>query len=169
MFDFFTDTDPTEGYTNYVSYDDALSLGLIQDSSNPSWGVDSVTVLDPSDTTGRSSIRMTSKNTYNHGLFVLDLAHMPDSVCGVWPAFWLANPARPTLSLDITDMIRVGRTFGQSGTWPLSGEIDIIEFVNKHTTDLMTLHTAPGCSINGDSTLMTGDLVSGDCAVCRSD
>lgn len=32
--------------------------------------------------------------------------------------------------------------------WPASGEIDIIEGVNADTTDSITLHTSPGCSVD---------------------
>lgn len=35
---------------------------------------------------GRDSVRLTSTNQYNHALVVIDLAHMPGSVCGSWPA-----------------------------------------------------------------------------------
>jgi beta-glucanase (GH16 family) len=53
-------------------------------------------------------VRLTSKNSYTHGLVILDLAHMPGGVCGTWPAFWMVGP-----------------------NWPNSGEIDIIEGVNS--------------------------------------
>lgn len=33
--------------------------------------------------------------------------------------------------------------------WPSSGEIDIIEGVSLQSTNKMTLHTDPGCTING--------------------
>lgn len=145
MFDFFTGPDPTLGYTDYLTYDNATECGLIKSTNPPSWGVDDNNVLDSSNTAGRPSIRLTSQKQYNHGLFVLDLAHMPNSACGVWPAWW---------------------TFGQTATWPTSGEIDIIEFVNTHNTDLMTLHTSDGCSITGDQSLMTGGLESNVCDVC---
>ena len=35
---------------------------------------------------GRDSVRLISKNQYTHGLFVVDLAHMPGNACGMWPA-----------------------------------------------------------------------------------
>ena len=54
---------------------------------------------------GRDSLRITSQNAYNEGIFVLDLAHMPTG-CATWPAFW---------------------TLSQAGPWPAGGEIDIIE------------------------------------------
>lgn len=35
---------------------------------------------------GRQSIRLESKHVYNHGLFILDLEHMPGNACGTWPS-----------------------------------------------------------------------------------
>ena len=147
-FDFFTGPDPTEGYTDYLTYSNATDCGLIKSTNPPSWGVDDNNALQPSNLAGRPSVRMTSKKLYNHGLFVIDLQHMPDSVCGTWPAFW---------------------TFGQTAAWPTSGEIDIIEYVNKQPNDLMTLHTNAGCSITGDPNLQSGYLTTtGACDVSHT-
>lgn len=143
-FDFFTGPDPTEGWVDFLTYDNATSSGLIKSTNPPSWGADSSNVISPSNAAGRPSIRLTSQKTYNHGLFILDLAHMPYSACGVWPAFW---------------------SFSQSASWPVGGEIDIIEYVNNHKSDLMTLHTSDGCSINGDSSTMTGEVSTTVCDV----
>lgn len=44
---------------------------------------------------GRPSVRIISDNTYTHGLFVLNLTHMPWG-CGTWPAFWLLGPDWPS-------------------------------------------------------------------------
>ena len=45
---------------------------------------------------GRQSVRLTSKASYQHALIIVDLAHMPGSICGTWPAlyvpFFLAFP-----------------------------------------------------------------------------
>ena len=90
---------------------------------------------------GRESIRITSKNSYNHGLFMLDLAHMPGGQCGSWPAFWLLGP-----------------------NWPNSGELDIIEGVNSQTTNSMALHTNSGCSITNQGSF-SGDLQHSNCDV----
>jgi hypothetical protein len=76
--------DPTRGYVSFVDRSIAKSSGLISasggsvyfgvDTRNPAWG------------SGRRSVRLTSHQAYNHGLVILDLAHMPGSVCGTWPA-----------------------------------------------------------------------------------
>jgi hypothetical protein len=122
-FNFFTGTDPTDGYVSYQSQSAAQSAGLIRTTNAQVYmGVDYTTV-NPS--AGRASVRVTSKAAYTHGLFIADIAHMPGSICGVWPAFWL---------------------FGTN--WPNSGEIDVIEGVNLAGTDTITLHTAAGCTIN---------------------
>jgi hypothetical protein len=78
------DTDPTAGYVDYVDENTAENAGLIYASGNATYvGVDSSNVASGS---GRQSVRLTSTASYTHGLFVLDLAHMPGSVCGSWPA-----------------------------------------------------------------------------------
>lgn len=71
--------------------------------STTSWGVDTTSVLDPNANLGRLSVRLTSHQSWTHGLFILDLAHMPDATCGVWPSFW---------------------TLGGTGVWPSSGTSD---------------------------------------------
>lgn len=76
-------------------------------------------------TTGRHSARITSKNTYNTGLFIFDIIHAPYG-CATWPALWTSDP----------------------NNWPTNGEIDVMEAVNNATTgNQMTLHTTNGCSM----------------------
>lgn len=142
QFDFFTGLDPTEGFTNYVSHDKAVEYGLIWNKSIPTWGVDSYTHLDASSGGGRTSVRMTSKDTFTHGLFIVDIEHMPQSSCGVWPAFW---------------------TFGQTGNWPQSGEIDIVEYANLGSNNKVSGHTLSGCSISSSS--QYGRVQGTDCSV----
>lgn len=137
-FNFFTGPDPTNGYVDYVDRSTAQSAGLISAASDGVYiGVDYANVASG---TGRQSVRLMSTNTYHHGLIIIDLAHMPGSVCGTWPAFW---------------------TLGAN--WPNQGEIDIIEGVNEQTSDAMTLHTGPGCSI--DKTGFTGSVATSNCDV----
>jgi beta-glucanase (GH16 family) len=76
-------------------------MGLIGSSSaSARFGVDSSNVY-PENARGRASVRLESFSTYNGGLFVFDIQHMPGQVCGIWPALW---------------------TLG-SGLWPQNGEI----------------------------------------------
>lgn len=64
----------------------AIATSLIQQRQNTIYiGVDSETV-NPAE--GRMSVRLESKATYNYGLIILDLLHMPASTCGTWQAFW---------------------------------------------------------------------------------
>lgn len=67
----------------YLDQDDALNDGLFYANSAQFYmGVDYTNIATGS---GRDSVRISSNKTYNHGLFVLDLAHMPQG-CGTWPA-----------------------------------------------------------------------------------
>jgi hypothetical protein len=62
----------------------AQNDGLIGISNGSVYmGVDSANVASGS---GRASVRVASKKTYNHGLIILDLVHMPGGICGTWPA-----------------------------------------------------------------------------------
>ncbi|KAJ5787983.1 hypothetical protein N7457_002973 [Penicillium paradoxum] len=137
-FKFYTDTDPTNGYVHYVDRSTASANGLINTKDNGVYiGVDHTNVASRP---GRNSIRLESTNTYKHGLVILDLAHMPSSTCGTWPAFWMLGP-----------------------DWPKNGEIDIIEGVNEQSQNQMALHTTNGCSIQ--STGFTGSLDTSNCYV----
>lgn len=80
-------------------------------------------------TQGRPSVRIETKKSYQYGLFVADLAHMPASVCGTWPAFWTVNHVN----------------------YPSNGEIDILENISENTQSLQTLHTTAGCSVVGNN------------------
>ncbi|KAM0465619.1 hypothetical protein ACHAPV_001672 [Trichoderma viride] len=68
---------------------------------------------------------------------------MPPSHCGLWPAFW---------------------SYGDN--WPHDGEIDIIEGVNMAHNNIISAHTADGCtqdsSIDG---LYSGQQLNTQCAV----
>jgi hypothetical protein len=123
-FGFYTGGDPTNGFVNYLSQADAQNAGIASlDNNQIRLAVDSSTVNPAAP--GRASTRLSSNAVYTHGLFIADIAHMPSATCGVWPAFW---------------------TFGPD--WPSNGEIDILEGVNTQGSDIITLHTSAGCSIN---------------------
>jgi hypothetical protein len=85
-FNLYTGSDPTNGYVSYQSQSAAANQGLINTNNGQVYlGVDYTTV-NPSG--GRASVRVTSNQGFTHGLFIADIAHMPGSICGVWPAFW---------------------------------------------------------------------------------
>jgi len=84
--------DPTKGFVNYVDAATASSQGLTKILGGKLFlGVDNKTVLETS-MQGRSSLRLESKRTWSSGLLVADVAHMPGSECGVWPALYARYP-----------------------------------------------------------------------------
>ncbi|KAK5002789.1 hypothetical protein LTR28_010981 [Elasticomyces elasticus] len=124
-FNFYNSYDPTYGHVQYVSKDVAVTNGYVQTSSSSVIIKPDTTNAWPNGGPGRPSVRIVSDNTYTHGLFLLDLTHMPHG-CGTWPAYWLVGP-----------------------NWPSNGEIDIIEGVNTNVANSISLHSSPGCSIGG--------------------
>ncbi|KAE8356403.1 putative endo-1,3(4)-beta-glucanase [Aspergillus coremiiformis] len=139
-FKFFSGADPTNGFVTYTNQSYAESSGLIEVTSSGSFymGVDYKTTLSANGP-GRDSVRIESKEYYNEGLYIIDLQHMPGSVCGTWPAFWSVGP-----------------------NWPYDGEIDIIEGVNKHEANKIVLHTSGSCALSGENE-MTGTMTSSEC------
>ena len=145
-FHFWDQKDPTNGFVKYQSLASAAKTGLIAIDDNKSgssvpaiyMGVDHTT-KDPS---GRASVRISSKKSYNHGLFIFDIEHSPGGICGTWPAFWMLS---------------------DSGKWPVGGEIDIFEGANDDRHNKMTLHTSPGCAIQ--KTGYSGELETANCDV----
>ncbi|KAI9149363.1 putative glycosidase [Paramyrothecium foliicola] len=152
-FDYFTGYDPTGGFVHYVPQAQAEQLNLTY--ASPSTAVLRVDTSvgpgsEPDASTGRFSVRVTSKNTYNSGLFLFDVKHTPYG-CGTWPALWLVDPSN----------------------WPQHGEIDVFEAVNQADDgNQMTLHTSPGCSMDvrrkqiGDAEHSTCDSSKNENAGC---
>ena len=73
---------------SYQSKADALTKGLVSINGTTNQvhlGVDSANTY-AADGPGRPSVRLTSDQAFNYGLFIADFAHMPSSSCGVWPA-----------------------------------------------------------------------------------
>lgn len=95
-FNYYDSYDPTYGHVQYVNESVAVQNGYTYYSQD----TDSVIIkpdtvgLWPNGGKGRPSIRITSDNTYNHGLFIMDMKHMPAG-CGTWPAYWLLGPDWP--------------------------------------------------------------------------
>ncbi|KAF2117260.1 putative endo-1,3(4)-beta-glucanase, partial [Lophiotrema nucula] len=128
-FDFFTETDPTHGFVRYQDQTSAANAQLVKMIGNDQYiGVDyQNTEIVTNNGDGRASVRISTKQSYTQGLFVVDIKHMPGGICGTWPAFWSLG----------------------SGTWPQNGEIDIIEGVNRNSVNKFVLHTDTQCSVDG--------------------
>lgn len=138
-FDFFTGMDPTNGFVTYVDQGTAKNDGLIgvTHSGGVYMGVDYTSTIDPNGA-GRKSVRVETKKSYDYGLFIVDLKHMPGNACGSWPAFWTVGPS-----------------------WPMDGEIDIIESVNLITSSQIVLHTEGTCLV--EDRPMVGSLLTKEC------
>jgi hypothetical protein len=111
--------DPTEGFVDYASKEEAIEKKLIYMLNN-----EVIIKADNSSITwsGRPSIRIMSKEVFNQGsMIVYDSNHIPTG-CGTWPAVW---------------------TVGDN--WPMDGEIDIMEQVHESNKNLLTLHSGKGC------------------------
>ena len=67
----------------YLDYNNAKSAGLISTSpTSAKMGVDSTNKYTSSDQ-GRPSVRIETKKSYTHGLFIADIQHMPVNICGM--------------------------------------------------------------------------------------
>ena len=142
----FYGKDPTNGFINYTDAAYAAEQGYLafnhheQDNQTRARiGVDSIEDATPN---GRNSVRLTSRKTFSAGtLLVADINHIPVGP-GLWPAMWL---------------------LGTGGEWPAVGEIDILEYVHETSYNAMTLHTAPGCTVDNATTSFGGQLQHTNC------
>ena len=154
-FGLYSDHDPTNGFVAYQPLDSAVQnqyVGYLNTSVYLGVDYENITMSG-----GRPSIRVESKTSYNYGLLIADLAHMPSSTCGVWPAFWMLG----------------------DGEWPRNGEIDILEGVNDIDRNSVTLHTTAGCVVDNSSSgamsiveagaKFSGTLITRDCDVQAKD
>lgn len=141
-FDFYSGPDPTQGFVQYQTKDAAIDselVGYFEDTESIFLGVD----YKEKDPKGRKSVRVESTKTWNQGLLVADIRHMPDSTCGSWPAYWLLG--QQTVGTD---------------DWPKGGEIDLLEGVNLDTVAAVTLHTSEGCVVNNATSGIQGQVSS---------
>ncbi|PHH88725.1 hypothetical protein CDD83_7163 [Cordyceps sp. RAO-2017] len=111
-FDFMTtgrDTsrnDDNYSFVKYQNLDDAKAKNITRIQNGDVYlGVDHETVLNASQTHGRDTFRIQTRDVFNHGLFVAHFTHLPKPACGSWPAYW----------------------FLADGPWPVNGEMDIYE------------------------------------------
>ncbi|KAK4545367.1 hypothetical protein LTR36_003547 [Oleoguttula mirabilis] len=125
-FDYYTGYDPSSGFVHYVPNTTATSSTYNLTYASSTSAVMRVDTTDTDASTGRYSVRITSKKQYDSGLFVFDVLNSPYG-CSTWPALWLSDPSN----------------------WPTNGEIDVMEAVNQATTgNQMTLHTTDDCKMD---------------------
>ncbi|KAL2870901.1 glycoside hydrolase family 16 protein [Aspergillus lucknowensis] len=123
-FHYFSDEDPTDGFVRYVNVSTARDLNLTYATARSA--ILRVDATTRNASSGRNSVRIESKETYDNGLFVFDILHTPYG-CATWPALWLTD----------------------GYNWPFNGEIDVLEATNNGTDgNAVTLHTTPGCDMD---------------------
>jgi len=156
QFSFFNAADPTHGFVDYVDKDTAQQSGFIKTQGNQyHMGVGNATTAN-----GMPSVRITSNKSYNSGLVILDLEHMPANACGTWPAFWMVGPDWPSNG-------EIGKSQNIGSTARRLTSADIIEGVNDQITNAMTLHTGPDCSITNTADML-GSVKGTNCDVKAS-
>ncbi|PVG01548.1 hypothetical protein CPB86DRAFT_699128 [Serendipita vermifera] len=144
--DFYDGADYTQYLLlySYVDRDTAFRSGLayVTEEGRANMHVDSWTNLTVdevnSGTKLRPSVRISSRQKFNQGLFILDVAKAPYG-CSTWPAYWTTNE-----------------------NWPNDGEIDIIENVHKSTSNQVSWHTTEGCVLTTPGNF-TGTVGSSIC------
>ncbi|KAF1949775.1 hypothetical protein CC80DRAFT_540051 [Byssothecium circinans] len=105
------------GFTTYADKDTALNSGLATTKDNKVYlGVDTTTVLNPSDPKGRTSVRLQSLHTFGFGLLVADFEHVPAKGCGTRPAL-LARRGKKKVGIEAAGkgcgVIAPSGTFGE--------------------------------------------------------
>lgn len=125
MFSFLEHKDEHGGYVRFLDGHSAREAGLVQASTDRVFiGVDT---SSGAAVTPVGSVRVSSKDVFSSGIFVLSLDHVPTG-CGCWPSLWMSG--------------------GQQGY-----KLDIVEAVHTSTRVTTTLHTATRCdqsSIQGN-------------------
>ncbi|GAA5954008.1 hypothetical protein JCM21900_005379 [Sporobolomyces salmonicolor] len=130
LFDFATGTGENDGIAEYVGSSTAWSSDLVSVSLNGTVKLGVSTAQNSGST--RQAIKLTSKQTYQDGLYVWDVQKMPQ-VCGSWPAIWSSG-----------------------ADWPNQGEIDVVEAGSNGYTGVKMLATTQGLDCDADATSSQG-------------
>ncbi|KAE9546858.1 hypothetical protein FO519_009930, partial [Halicephalobus sp. NKZ332] len=161
-FNFFTGNDSANGYVNYIDQNAAESLGLFKQQDGKVYmGVDSTTVASGR---GRNSVRLSSKAKYTHGLFILDLNHVPDNQCGSRSSFLAFDPNCSNISKTgifsgIINAVKNTTSLFTNLVSPITNihsEVDRIEWSNCD----IKAPTNAKCDIKSDSTKVYNSSVN---------
>lgn len=148
MVSLFKDDDPTSGYVQYVDANTAQTSGLarVVNENQVYLGVDNSTIINRSNNndapSGRKSIRLESLYTFDRGILIADFAHVPNSECGTWPAYWTYDYSENPY-----------------------GEVDILEGANDQIGDIISMHTSAQCRLVDDPKSQSGTEVRTDCSL----
>ena len=77
-FDFFTDSDPTDGLVQFQSLESANSSGIagLIDGGNASLAIYMGVDTEKFAPEGRAAVRVSSSQSFQHGLVIADIVHM---------------------------------------------------------------------------------------------
>ncbi|KID84835.1 beta-1,3-endoglucanase [Metarhizium guizhouense ARSEF 977] len=131
--------DDNWSWVKYQNLTNAQKKGLAKIKDGEVYlGIDHTRVLNKTSAEGRDSLRVVSKKAFKYGLVITRFTHLPELVCGGWPAYW-------TLGV---------------GEWPKAGEIDIYEGWNLDIHNKPVFHVGPASEF-GSCTIKQGDQYSG--------
>lgn len=139
--DYWDTYDPALGFVHYDNAQDAATNKLTGYNALTKTTFLRIDNTEENASTGRHSARVSTRTTYDSGLFIFDIVHTPYG-CASWPAVWLTNQY----------------------AWPNDGEIDVIEAVNQaNEGNQMTLHTTQGCTMKNVKREMSGTALQTSC------
>ncbi|CCA75769.1 hypothetical protein PIIN_09759 [Serendipita indica DSM 11827] len=154
FFDSWTFADGWDHWTNgdiiYLPQAQAGNLTRLTENGNVQIRMDDFTGLG--DNMKRNSIRIEGKQIFNstNAVVVFDVVHVPTgcsvSNTGKGGSLWSKS------AIFVND-------------WPKGGEVDIMEAVNKMTTNQMALHTDISCTMSTSNPNQSGNAGNADCQV----
>ena len=110
---------------------------------------DDRSVVDPS-ARGRDSVRISSQDTFDEAIIVLDLEHMPAG-CATWPGFRTKTQVGPSPPGAVVDIIEGTSQHLSRLTYPYHSLAYFHRAgINLNEENQATLHTAPNCTIPSD-------------------
>eukprot|EP01083_Nonionella_stella_P091655 256315_1 len=145
------DRDPSHGFVNYTDRNYAKQKGYIGYSNSTGSvyiGADHESIIVNHSSlsyTGRDSVRISTNDVFDGGLFIIQLTHMPQG-CATWPSIWF-----------------LGNNSTGSCAWPTCGEIDLIEGVDQLVTNWVSMHTSQGCDFTSIPTHAQTGMSPTDC------
>ncbi|KAI9844648.1 MAG: hypothetical protein M1838_002086 [Thelocarpon superellum] len=142
----FETSDPSHGFVQYVNQSSAVSNGIFQHQASVSirpnaWLGQSVGSLQSALGGKPNSVRLVSKDTFTHGVLVIDVLQIPEKQCGLWSLLMTAGD-----------------------NWPVNGGIKLFEQMGgaeNNVSDRISLHANATCTMTAGAE--EGQQLSTDC------